>query len=89
MRARLDAAGPLLVSERLMLEFGPLIGRARLQELVSAGGDRLADSLRSEPALAQVTDEQLVRALDPANYLGASDQIIDAVLREAAEGLER
>jgi 3-carboxy-cis,cis-muconate cycloisomerase len=89
MRARLDAAGPLLVSERLMLEFGPLIGRARLQELVAAGGDRLADSLRSEPALAQVTDEQLARALDPAHYLGASDQIIDAVLREAAEGLKR
>jgi adenylosuccinate lyase len=72
-----------------MLEFGPLIGRARLHELVSAGGDRLADSLRSEPALAQVTDEQLAGALDPANYLGASDQIINAVLREAAEGLEK
>jgi 3-carboxy-cis,cis-muconate cycloisomerase len=89
MRARLETAGPLVVSERLMLEFGPLIGRARLQELVSAGGDRLADSLRAEPALAHITDAQLARALDPANYLGATDHIIDAVLREAAEGLEK
>jgi 3-carboxy-cis,cis-muconate cycloisomerase len=89
MRARLETAGPLVVSERLMLEFGPLIGRARLQELVSAGGDRLADSLRAEPALAHITDAQLARALDPANYLGASDHIIDAVLREAAEGLDK
>jgi 3-carboxy-cis,cis-muconate cycloisomerase len=89
MRARLEQAGPLLVSERLMLEFGPLIGRARLQELVSAGGDRLADALRAEPAMAQVTDRQLAQALDPADYLGASDQIIDAVLREAAEGFQK
>ncbi|MEO6505654.1 MAG: lyase family protein [Terrimesophilobacter sp.] len=87
MRARLEAAGPLVVSERLMLQFGPLIGRTRLQELVSAGGNSLADSLRAEPAMAQVTDAQLNRALDPADYLGDSDHIIDAVLRDAAEGL--
>ena len=89
MRARLETAGPLVLSERLMLEYGPLIGRTRLQEIVSAGGDTLADSLRLEPAMAPVTDEQLARALDPANYLGASDQIIDAVLKETAEGLEK
>ena len=89
MRARLEAAGPLLVSERLMLEFGPLIGRTRLQELVSAGGGSLADSLRAESAMAQVTDAQLNRALNPADYLGDSDHIIDAVLRDASEGLEK
>ncbi|GAB3032277.1 3-carboxy-cis,cis-muconate cycloisomerase [Parafrigoribacterium mesophilum] len=89
MRARLDEAGPLVISERLMLEFGPVIGRARLQELVSAGGDDLPAALRAEPAMAQVTDPQLERALNPANYLGAADQIIDAVLREAAEGRQK
>jgi 3-carboxy-cis,cis-muconate cycloisomerase len=87
MRRNAELTGPLIVSERLMLQFGDLIGRERLRELV-VGGGRLAESLRAEPALASVTDDQLAAALDPALYLGATEAIIDRVLAESAHGVE-
>jgi 3-carboxy-cis,cis-muconate cycloisomerase len=86
MLRNLALSGPLIVSERLMLEFGPLLGAARLQELVSrAAGDDSCDlgaALRAEPALESVTDERLAAALEPAAYLGDSALLIDRVLDE-------
>ncbi|WP_447987114.1 lyase family protein [Nitrospira sp. Nam74] len=93
MRMNLLRDGPLVVTERLMLEFGPLIGRARLQELVDAAaqdhGVNLARQLRAEPALTSITDEHLAKSLDPLNYLGAADDLVDRVLEDfAAHGLK-
>jgi 3-carboxy-cis,cis-muconate cycloisomerase len=86
MLRNLALSGPLIVSERLMLEFGPLLGAARLQELVSrAAGDDAFDlgaALLAEPALESVTDERLAAALEPAAYLGDSALLIDRVLDE-------
>lgn len=94
MRANLRRTGPLIVSERLMLEFGPLLGRTKLQGIVNAAVDDpsvdLAARLRAEPALASVSDEHLNEVLDPANYLGAADELITRVLDDfATHGLGR
>lgn len=93
MLANLRQGGPLIVSERLMLEFGPLVGQAKLHEMVTAAvRDRtvnLAATLRAEPSLAMVSDERLAASLDPANYLGAADDLITRVLDDlAAHGLK-
>ncbi|MBF0670971.1 MAG: 3-carboxy-cis,cis-muconate cycloisomerase [Salinibacterium sp.] len=87
MRRNLELSGPLIVSERLMLEYGPRLGRDRLQELVtSAAGDPDADLLallRREAALAEVSDETLAASLDPARYVGDAGLIIDRIIDAA------
>lgn len=90
MLRNLGLSGPLIVSERLMLEFGPLLGTARVQELVSQAGEgsvELGAALRAEPALSSVPDARLAEALDPAAYLGDSDVLIDRMLGEVPEEL--
>ena len=79
MRANLAASGPLLVAERLSLVLGPRLGAARVQELVdrAAAGEDLAALLATEPG---VGDLDLGELLDPANYTGAADALIDAAL---------
>lgn len=88
MLRNLGLSGPLVVSERLMLELAPLVGRDRLQELVSSV---VADSslslralLRAEPSLQQISDARLSEILDPAEYLGDSRLIIDSILAQHA-----
>ena len=93
MLANLRRDGPLIVSERLMLEFGSLVGKEKLQEMVTAAvRDRtfdLAATLRAEPSLALVSDERLAASLDPANYLGAADDLISRVLQDlSARGIK-
>ncbi len=93
MLANLRRDGPLIVSERLMLEFGSLVGKEKLYEMVTAAVRDstvdLAATLRAEPSLAMVSDERLDASLDPANYLGAADDLITRVLDDlAARGLQ-
>ncbi|MCW4386674.1 adenylosuccinate lyase family protein [Salinibacterium sp. SYSU T00001] len=92
MRHNLGMSGPLVVSERLMIEYGPRLGRDRLQELVTrAAGDADADLgalLRAEPELAEVSDSALAESLDPAHYLGDARLIVDRVVAGVREGGE-
>lgn len=87
MRHNLGMSGSLVVSERLMLEYGSLVGRDRLQELVTAQAlDPAADLgalLRAEPSLVDVSDEKLAESLDPAHYVGDNDLIIDRAIESA------
>ena len=88
MLANVRRDGPLIVSERLMLEFGPLVGKKKLHEMVTASVRDstvdLAATLRAEPSLAMISDERLAASLDPANYLGAADDLITRVLDDLA-----
>jgi 3-carboxy-cis,cis-muconate cycloisomerase len=93
MLANVRRDGPLIVSERLMLEFGSLVGKEKLQEMVTAAVRDstvdLAATLRAEPSLAMISDERLAASLDPSNYLGAADDLITRVLDDlAAQGLK-
>ena len=82
MRANLDASGPLIVSERLSLALGPLIGRGRVQAYVdrALAGEDLAALLTADSALSGVDIPAL---LDPAHYVGESDALIERALEAA------
>lgn len=99
LQRNLAAAGPLVVSERLMATVAPLLeeagrpgsGRARLQELVSAslaGGASLAGLLRNALPAQVLSDEALAAELDPANYLGESSTLIDRIIAAYPEGTD-
>lgn len=88
MLRNLRLSGELIVGERLMLEFAPLAGAARIQELVSElAGDSsfdLAAALRAEPSLESVSDARMAEALYPVAYLGDADLLIDRTLADVA-----
>ena len=96
MRANLDRAGGLLLSERvaaLVAERGAgPEGRAAVEAAAgraAAGGRSLREELANEPAVGAVlSGEELERALDPAGYLGSAEALVDRALeahrREAA-----
>jgi 3-carboxy-cis,cis-muconate cycloisomerase len=87
MLRNLRSSGPLIVAERLMLEFGPVVGSARMQELVSQTaadpGSDLAGALRAEPALEGVSNATIEEALYPIAYLGDAELLIDRALAAA------
>ena len=81
MRANLELTGPLIVSERLNLVLGPILGADRVKSMVTASLDdpsTLADRILAE--LPDWGDDRIRDLLDPLGYLGASDALIDAAL---------
>ncbi|MEI3868677.1 lyase family protein [Microbacterium sp. CCNWLW134] len=72
----LATTGGLLVSERLSIALTPLIGAARVRDLVAAAarGDDLGSLLRSLPEL-EGTD--VATLLDPAAYTGLAGTFVD------------
>lgn len=90
LRRNLDAAGALVVSEKLMATVAPLLdngepgrGKTVLQELVSrslAGGGSFAELLRAAVPAGSLSDAELAAQLDPANYVGESTALIERIL---------
>lgn len=88
MRRNLDAGGGLIMSEAVMMGLAPHLGRGAAHEVVHhaveaalAEGTHLRTVLARDPRVTAVLDEAgLARLTDPANYLGAVDGVIDAVL---------
>lgn len=93
MRANLDATRGLPLAESLMMALAPKIGRAEAQHRVEAAsklalrsGRQLAEVAKAEPAIAgNVSSQDIDRALDPKNYLGSADAMVDAVLATATK----
>jgi 3-carboxy-cis,cis-muconate cycloisomerase len=89
MRANLDATNGLIVSEAVMMELGPYLGRQRAHDVVYdvcreaiATGRRLADLLAENSEIAAHVDRTaLNRLCDPANYLGQAGAMVDRVLQ--------
>jgi len=85
----LALAGPLVVSEKVMARVAPLLedgvpgqGKKRVQDLVSlslAGGN-FAALLRAEVPESDLSDQDIAQLLDPANYLGQSDALIERIV---------
>jgi len=96
MRANLDSALGLPLSESLTMALAPKIGRAEAKhrveavaKLAQARGRQLAEVAKAEPAVAgNISAEEIDRALNPANYLGIADLMIDAALEAARRELE-
>jgi 3-carboxy-cis,cis-muconate cycloisomerase len=89
MRANLDATNGLIVSEAVMMELGPYLGRQRAHDVVYdvcrqavATGRPLPDLLAESSEIAAHVDRAgLEQLCDPANYLGQAGAMVDRVLQ--------
>jgi 3-carboxy-cis,cis-muconate cycloisomerase len=93
MLANLELTGGALVTERLTVVLAPAFGKVRAKKLLTAASAEAADSgrplaevLAQHPELAaQFTPTRLSELLDPAQYTGAADALIDRALGRHAE----
>lgn len=89
MRANLDATKGLIVSEAVMMGLGPYLGRQRAHDLVYdicrqviATGRPFLDLLCEDKEISKHLDRTaLAKLVDPANYLGQSQEMVDRVLK--------
>jgi 3-carboxy-cis,cis-muconate cycloisomerase len=88
MRRNLDAGGGLIMSEAVMMGLAPHLGRGTAHEIVHhavetaiAEDVHLRSVLARDPRIGAILDEAgLARLTDPANYLGAAESVVEAVL---------
>ena len=88
MRANLDAAGGTLMAESLSSALAAQLGRVEAHELARVVSARAArgDVTLQEAAAAEdritavLSEDDLLRALDPARFLGSTDAFIDRAL---------
>ncbi len=91
-RANLDAVGPVLASEAVMLGLTARLGRDLAHELVyeaamaaHEGRGRFRDRLLADPRVAAALGgKELDALLDPAGYVGLAGAFVDRVVAEAA-----
>jgi 3-carboxy-cis,cis-muconate cycloisomerase len=96
MRANLDATLGLPLAESLMMALAPKIGRMEAHHRVKAASKLalasnrpLAEVAKAEPAIAgNISAEAIDSALNPTNYLGSAEIMIDAVLKAAHKAEE-
>ncbi|MGW2288224.1 class-II fumarase/aspartase family protein [Streptomyces phaeochromogenes] len=93
MLANLGLTGGALVTERLTVVLAPAFGKVRAKKLLTAAsaeaagtGRPLADVLSQHPELSALfTPARLSALLDPAQYTGAADALVDRALGRFAE----
>jgi 3-carboxy-cis,cis-muconate cycloisomerase len=93
MRENLGAGGGLMMAESVVVVLGERLGPARARELVEAASDRSQDDgtqlreqlLADEQIAAELSAEEIDRALDPAGYLGSADAFVDRALARHRE----
>lgn len=84
MRQNLAITGPLIVSERVSLVLGPVIGTGVVKQLVAESAQHPASLFdRLKHVVPDWNDERLHALLDPMNYLGVNDELIDRALAHA------
>ena len=94
MRSNLDRTGGLLLTERISTALQPTLGRLKAHDLVEeatkiAMSERrpLVDVLLGTPAVTQALTADDVRGLlDPGEYLGSADVMIDRALARHDKG---
>ncbi|MFF3711012.1 class-II fumarase/aspartase family protein [Streptomyces phaeochromogenes] len=93
MLANLGLTGGALVTERLTVVLAPAFGKVRAKKLLTAAsaeaagtGRPLADVLAQHPELSALfTPARLSALLDPAQYTGAADALVDRALGRYAD----
>lgn len=88
MRTNLDSGGGLVMAEAVMMGLAPKVGKKTAHDWIykAAGtayeqGRTLKDSLLSDMKVMQhLSEAEIDRLLDPANYLGITATMIDTVL---------
>ncbi|BAK77311.1 3-carboxy-cis,cis-muconate cycloisomerase [Pseudogulbenkiania sp. NH8B] len=94
MRANLDKTGGLIMAEAVTMALGEPLGRLEAHKLIEAKcrqalgeGRHLKDVLLQEPRVTEhLSHEELNRLLDPINYTGVADALIERVLAAALAG---
>ncbi|MBL22647.1 MAG: 3-carboxy-cis,cis-muconate cycloisomerase [Rhodospirillaceae bacterium] len=97
MRENLDMAGGMIMSEAVMMGLAPHIGRNEAHHVVfdacaraNEEGLTLKQAVMEDPKIARKLNEAAIDTLiDPANYLGSTSEMIDAVLDELAQSRKR
>lgn len=92
MKKNLDMTHGLIVAEAVMMGLAAHLGRNEAHDIVydacravAEQGGNLADALAKVPEVAKHLDRAaLERLTDPANYLGASQEMVDRVLGKRA-----
>jgi len=91
MRRNLDMSQGLIMAEAVMMGLAPEMGRTVAHDVVYDAcraaikdGTHLRDALLADPAIREkLSPEAVDRLLDPVNYLGGADEMIDRVLAAA------
>lgn len=94
MLQTLNAGGGFLMAESVMMGLAPYTGRNMAHELVSVAAGRAQDRgqtlrealLADKTIMAHLTEMEVNRLMEPANYLGCAEMMIDAVLAQLEEG---
>ena len=88
MRRNLDASNGLIMAEAVMMGLAPVMGRTSAHDAVYAAcrraiaeGTHLRDALLADTIIVnQLGPTEIDHLLEPANYLGATQRMIDRVL---------
>ena len=88
MARNLDMSKGLIVAEAVMMRLAPAMGRQDAHDvvydccrIVNEKGGTLAEALAAEPKVSAHFDRAAIDAMTaPANYLGASGEMVDRVL---------
>jgi 3-carboxy-cis,cis-muconate cycloisomerase len=94
MRENLEATGGALMAESVVRALAERVGQKRARELIDGAAARALDAARplrdellsDEAVAAELSEEEIDRALDPAGYLGSADFFIDRALSRYREG---
>jgi 3-carboxy-cis,cis-muconate cycloisomerase len=94
MRENLEATRGLLMAESVVTALGDQVGGRRARELVdaacaralAAGGPLREQFIGDEAIRAELSEEEIDRALDPAGYLGSADSFVDRALARYRRG---
>jgi 3-carboxy-cis,cis-muconate cycloisomerase len=96
MRRNLDATRGIVLGERFMMALAPHVGRLHAHDLVHEACQvalerevHLVTALAQMPAVTRILAPSELESLgDPRSYLGSTDAMCEAVLREARSTLE-
>jgi 3-carboxy-cis,cis-muconate cycloisomerase len=88
MRENLEATGGLLLAESVTMALAGRLGRARAKDLITAACDRALEGgrplreelLADEAVSAELSAEEIDRALDPSAYLGSAGAFVERAL---------
>jgi 3-carboxy-cis,cis-muconate cycloisomerase len=92
MRRNLDLGGGLIMAEAVSTGLAPVMGRAAAHHLLQRVSDRaiaesktLGQALRDDAEVRRhLSDEQINRLTDPAEYLGSAGAFVDRVVGRIA-----
>ena len=90
MRANLDMAGGMIMSEAVMMGLAPYLGRNQAHHVVFDAcaraiqkGLSLKQAIMEDPhIIGKLEESHIDKLIDPANYLGVTSEMIDEVLCE-------